>query len=88
MKKPGFAFVAVTALALAACGGRNEDQLNEADINAESTGNLDALSDEAANVAAEAQEVENQAANLDQQAQEAQNASGAETEYDENIQGM
>ena len=88
MKKVSFAIVASTALALAACGGRDEDKLNEADIEAQATDNLDQLSEEAANVASEAEALENQAADLEQQARDAENAAGAETEYDENIQGM
>lgn len=90
MKKTGFAIVAIATLAVAACGGQNEDQLNQADINVETTNDLDALSDEAANVASEAQALENQAAEIEQQAQQAQSnsASEEETRYDENIQGM
>jgi len=88
MNKAGIAIVAAAVFALAACGSRGEDQLNEADINVEDNSDLNALSGDAANVAAEAEEVENAAANLEQQAQDAENAAGAETEYDENIQGM
>ena len=45
---------------------------------------LDDLSNEAANVAAEAEVLENQAANLQQEAQD----TGPETPADENIAGM
>jgi hypothetical protein len=92
MKKASLAIIAIGTLTLAACGGQNEDQLNQADINVESTGDLDELSDEAANVASEAQALENQAAEIERQAQQAQQsqqgAAEEDTKYDENIQGM
>lgn len=88
MKTVSLALVAVTALTLAACGGRNEDQLNETEINVDSADQLNAQADEAANVAAEAQQLENQAADLEREVQQAENATGAQTDYDENIQGM
>ena len=76
---------ATLAIAIAACN-RNQDQLNENDINAAQS--LDDLSDDAANVASEAQALENQAAQLNQEATNLDNATGAETPADENIQGM
>jgi hypothetical protein len=84
MKKSSLAVVTFGLLALAACGRSDRDQLNAADINEMQS--LDELSNEAANVAAEAQALENQAANLESEAQD--NAAGAETTYDENIAGM
>lgn len=91
MKKASLAIVAIATLALAACGSQNEDQLNQADINVESSDDLDTLSDDAANVASEAQALENQAAEIERQASQAEQAGSAteeETRYDENIQGM
>ena len=82
MNKGTLAAVAIGLLALTACGRGDEDQLNAADINEMQS--LDDLSNEAANVAAEAEVLENQAANLEQEAQQ----TGPETSADENIAGM
>lgn len=84
MKKATLAAVGFGLLSLGACGRGDQDQLNEADINAMES--LDELSDEAANVAAEASALENQAANLEQEAQD--DSTGPETPADENIAGM
>ena len=85
MKKPHVAAVAFGLFALAACNRSNPDALNENDVNAQ---NLDELSNDAANVASESQELQNQAANLQNQAKNLDNATGAQTPADENIQGM
>lgn len=84
MKKASLA-VAIALVALSACDRGNQDQLSANDVNAE---NLDALSNDAANVASESQELQNQASNLQNQAQNLDNAAGAQTPADENIQGM
>jgi hypothetical protein len=86
MKKFTMAAVLFGALALTACNRGDEDQLNAADINEMQS--LDELSNEAANVAAEAEVLENQAANLNAEAQSTDNATGPETPADENIAGM
>ena len=86
MKKSTMAALLFGSLALAACNRGDEDQLNAADINEMQS--LDELSNEAANVAAEAEVLENQAANLNAEAQSTDNASGPETPADENIAGM
>jgi hypothetical protein len=86
MKIRTFALAASGLLALAACDRGNQDQLNASDVNA--TQNLDELSDDAANVASEAQALENHAEQLNQEAQDTQDAAGAQTPADENIQGM
>lgn len=88
MKKASFAAVAFALVALAGCGGRDEDRLDETDIEATETESLDDLSGEAANFAAEAEALENQAADLENQTQALENATGPETPEDENIQGM
>lgn len=88
MRKASLAAVAIALLALAGCGGRDQDQLNQSDINASETEDLNQLSDDAAGVASESEQLESQAANLDNQVQELENATGPETPADENIQGM
>lgn len=86
MRKLSVAAVAVGLFALAACGGTKQDTLNEADLN--QTQDLNELAEDAANIASEAEALENHAEQLNQEAQAADNASGAETAADENIQGM
>jgi ABC-type oligopeptide transport system substrate-binding subunit len=85
MKRASLAAVAFGLLALAACNRNNPDQLNQVETNQPSADNLDELSNQAANVAAESQALENQAEQLNRTAQ---NATGAQTPADENIQGM
>lgn len=93
MKKFALALTAVSFLALGACDRGREDQLGN-DVELNSAGpdeNLNTLSDDAANVAAESEALENQAAALEQQVQDAttaDNATGPETPADENIEGM
>jgi predicted small lipoprotein YifL len=86
MKKSGLAVVAFTFLALAACGQKNQDQLNQADTNATTTDNLDMLANDAANQASEQDVLQNQQEQLNQEATD--NAAGAQTPADENIAGM
>ena len=87
MKTIKLAAAAVAVLALAACDrGKQEELGNDVELNAAPAADLNALSDEAANVAAEAEQLQNQAASLEQESTE--NAAGAETPADENIQGM
>ena len=88
MKKISLAIATVGLLALAACNRGNEEQLGDnVELNAVPAEDLNALSDDAANLASESQQLENQAAELDAQA-ETDNATGAQTPADENIQGM
>jgi predicted small lipoprotein YifL len=84
MKKSGLAVVAFTFLVLAACGQKNQDQLNQADMNA--TDNLDMLANEAANQASEQDVLQNQQQQLNSETTD--NAAGVQTPADENIQGM
>jgi hypothetical protein len=84
MKKSGLAVVAFGFMALAACGQNNQDQLNQADMNA--TDNLDMLANDAANQASEQDVLQNQQEQLNQEATDS--AAGAETPADENIQGL
>ena len=83
MSKASLAAVAFGLLALTACGRSDEDQLNAAETNAIAD-DLDALSNQAANLAAEAEALENQAEQLNQEATD----TGAETADEENIAGM
>jgi predicted small lipoprotein YifL len=86
MKKSGLAVVAFTFLALAACGQKNQDQLNQADTNATTTDNLDMLANDAANQASEQDVLQNQQEQLNQEATDS--AAGPKTPADENIAGM
>ena len=90
MNKISLAAAVVAVAALSACDRGKQEQLgNDVELNtAEPTEDLNALSDQAADVAAEAQELENQAARLDQQGVPDENAAGPQTPEDENIQGM
>lgn len=87
MNKISLAAAAFGLLALSACDSGRQEQLgNDVELNAAPAEDLNALSDQAAEVAAEAQELQNQAAALEQETDE--NATGPETPADENIQGM
>ena len=90
MRNFSLAAAAIGLLALAACDrGRQEQLGNDVELNAaEPTEDLNALSDQAAEVAAEAQELQNQANQIEQETQPADEATGPETPEDENIQGM
>lgn len=87
MKRLTLAATTLAFLTLAACGRSDQDQLNASEANAAAE-TLDELSNDAANLAAEAETLENQAAQLDEEAQATDDASGAETPADENIAGM
>jgi ABC-type oligopeptide transport system substrate-binding subunit len=86
MKKASLAVAAFALLALAGCNKGNEDQLNAANMNG--TESLDDLSNDAANVASEAQVLQNQAEQLNEEAKAVDNATGPKTPADENIEGM
>ena len=88
MKKISLAAAALGLLALAACDRGKQEQLgNDVELNAAPAEDLNALSDQAAEVAAEAEVLQNQAATLEQEST-AENLTGPETPADENIQGM
>jgi predicted component of type VI protein secretion system len=92
MKKFGLALVGAASLALAGCSGNNQDSLNNVDLNANAGGDLNALANDAANVAAEAEALGNQAQQLEQEANNSTatdelNASG-NTSVEENVTGM
>lgn len=89
MKRISLAAAALASVAVAACDRGQQEQLgNDVELNAPAPEDLNALSDQAADVAAEAQELQNQAAELEQESDPAENATGPETPEDENIQGM
>ena len=86
MNKLSLAATTLAFLAIAACGRSDQDQVNATE-NAAAAETLDELSNDAANVAAEAAVLENQAAQLNQEAQ-AEDSTGPQTPADENIAGM
>jgi hypothetical protein len=90
MKKISLAVAGIGLLALAACDRGKQEQLgDDVELNAvEQAEDLNALSDQAAVVAAEAGELQNQANQIEQDAEAIEDASGPETPEDENIQGM
>ena len=94
MHKLGLAVAALGLLAVAACDSGEQDRLGDnVEVNAAPPEDLNALSDQAANLAAEAEALENQSEQLQDEAENAtaaptDNASGPETPADENIQGM
>jgi len=91
MKRFSFAIVATAGLMLASCGG-NDDTINEVDVNAAQSDQLNDLSSAAANDAANSMEMEtlgNQANQLEQEATE--NSAAETTDADEeamNVSGM
>ena len=89
MKKTSLAAAALALLTLTACDRGKQEQLgNDVEMNAAAPEDLNALSDQAAEVAAEAEQLQNQAAELEQESDGTENATGPETPEDENIQGM
>ena len=93
MKRFSFAIVATASLILASCGG-NEDTINEADVNAAQSDQLNDLSSAAANDAANAAELEtlgNQANQLEQEAPTENTAATETADPDDdamNVSGM
>ena len=90
MKKISLAAAALGLLAVSACDRGKQEQLgNDVELNAaQPTDDLNALSNQAAEVAAEAEQLRNQAAELELESDGTENAAGPETPADENIQGM
>ena len=88
MKKFGFALAGAASLALAGCGGGNDDALNNVDAYNESGADLNALATDAANDA-EAEALGNQAAQLNEEGNAADELNAADTtEAEENVAGM
>ena len=89
MKRSGFAILAATVLALAACGRKEEDATTNLE-NIEATSNLDELANETANQA-ETETLANQQAELENQDSADTNAANDVTpteDPDENVSGM
>ena len=86
MKKLVFLVAGVTALSLAACNRSNQDQVNNAELNQPAADQLNALSAEAANDAANA---ENAAlANQQQQNAVEDNTVNPTDAQEQNVSGM
>lgn len=88
MKRLAFALAGVTALALAGCSSSNQDQVNNAEMNQPSAEDLNQLSSDAANDAANAE-----AAALGAQEQQLENESADNTvnpsdAQEQNVAGM
>ena len=86
MKKLTFAFVGTAALLTAACNRGNEDQVNNAEMNQPSSSDLNALANDAANVANEAQALNAQAQNLQNEAED--NTVNPKDADEQNVSGM
>jgi hypothetical protein len=87
MKKLVFALTGVASIALAACSGNNQDQVNNAEMNQPAT-DLNVLSSEAANDAAndEAAALGNQENQLPNQP--ADNTTNPDDAQEQNVAGM
>lgn len=89
MKRVALAAAALAAILVGGCHRNNPDQLGEnVETSQSKADNLNALSDQAANVASEAQQLQNQANQLNAEAKNTETAQGPQSSADENIQGM
>jgi ABC-type glycerol-3-phosphate transport system substrate-binding protein len=90
MKMRVFALAGVAALALAACSGNNQDEVNNADLNQPSAEQLNELSTGAANDAAsEAAALGNQQAQLNSENAAAEdNVTNPDDAQEQNVSGM
>ncbi len=86
MKKLTFALVGTAALLTAACNRGNEDQVNNAEMNQPTSSDLNALANDAANVANEAQALNAQAQNL--QNESTDNTVNPKDADEQNVSGM
>ena len=88
MKKLVFALTATASLSLAACSGDNQDALDNAEMNQPAADDLNAMSADAANDAAnaEAEALGTQAQQLE--ADPADNAANPTDEDEQNVSGM
>jgi hypothetical protein len=86
MKRLTFVLIGAGALLTAACG-RNEDQVNNAEMNQAGVEELNNLSADAANDAAEAAALGNQQAQLEQE-NAADNTENPEESQEQNVSGM
>jgi hypothetical protein len=86
MKKLTFALVGTAALLTVACNRGAEDQVNNAEMNQPSSSDLNALANDAANVANEAQALNAQAQNLQNAAED--NTVNPKDADEQNVSGM
>ena len=88
MKKIAFLITGAASLALAACGGANQDTVNNAEMNQPAADELNQLSGEAANDAAnaEAAALGDQQNQLEQEP--ADNTTNPSDEQEQNVAGM
>ena len=87
MKKLTFAFIGAGALLTAACNSGNQDQVNNADMNAYGTEDLNSLANEAANNA-EMEALGNQEDQLNQENQSTDNTVSPKDADEQNVSGM
>ena len=85
MKKLTFALVGIAALLTAACNRGNEDQVNNAEVN-QPASDLNALANNAANVANEADALNAQAQNLANESTD--NTVNPKDADEQNVSGM
>jgi len=85
MKKLTFALVGTAALLIAACNRGNEDQVNNAEVN-QPASDLNALANNAANVANEADALNAQAQNLANESTD--NTVNPKDADEQNVSGM
>ena len=88
MKALTFALIGGTALLTAACNRGNEDQVNNTEMNQAGVEELNNLSADAANDAAEAAALGNQEAMLNQEDTAADNTTNPDDEQEQNVAGM
>jgi hypothetical protein len=86
MKGLAFAFVGAAALSLTACGGGNQDQVNNAEMNQPSADELNELANQAAMDAANAEAAA--LGNQQQQLEQADNAVNPSDADEQNVSGM
>jgi hypothetical protein len=86
MKKLTFALVGTAALLTAACNRGNEDQVNNAEVN-QPASDLNALANDAANVANEAEALNAQAQNLANESTD-DNTVNPKDADEQNVSGM
>jgi outer membrane biogenesis lipoprotein LolB len=90
MKKLVFALTGVAALTLAACSGNNQDAVNNAELNQPSADQLNQLSSDAANDAAnaEAAALGSQQQQLESENAAADNTANPSDDEEQNVSGM
>ena len=90
MKKLDFVVTGIAAFGLAACSGSNQDSVNNAEVNQPSAEDLNQLSTDAANDAAnaEAAALGNQQAQLNSENAAADDTTNPTDDQEQNVSGM